>query len=388
MSWYRAGSVTVAAGSNVVTGVGTDFVSNVSIGEAFIGPDGRSYEIGQIVSATELRLTTVYGSGQGYAIQPTESFVRDLVLQAASLLNTFGAVRDGVGQGNFGSGSVATPGIRFTVDQDTGIARTGDNEMSLIAGGVVRAKVTPNGLAVPRFSGQIVSLVDDITLGGLYRDIDVSAVGAAGVYFGIGARIGATVTDAAQIYAQLDSASAGQMGVRVRRGSDLVEVYRFETGGAFRPASDNAQSAGTAAYRFSVVYAGTGSINTSDRRAKQQIGDVPDEWLDAWADVEWVRYKFDEAVATKGADARWHIGLIAQQVRDAFATHGLDAMALGLLCHDQWEAAPASPDELPQEAGERWGLRYDECQAIEAAYQRRRIAQLEAKVAALSAQHG
>ncbi|MFV3561726.1 hypothetical protein ACNJFJ_21495, partial [Mycobacterium tuberculosis] len=39
-------------------------------------------------------------------------------------------------------------------------------------------------------------------------------------------------------------------------------------------------------------------------------------------------------------------------------------------------------------AGDRWGLRYDECQAIEAAYQRRRIAQLEAAVAALSAEHG
>lgn len=150
MSWYRAGTVTVAAGSNVVTGVGTDFVSNVSIGEAFIGPDGRSYEISQIVSATELRLTTVYGSGQGYAIQPTESFVRDLVLSAGNLLNTFAAVRDGVGQGMFGDGSAATPAVRFAADQDTGLRRLDANRMSLVAGGVDTLIIGIEGVQAPR----------------------------------------------------------------------------------------------------------------------------------------------------------------------------------------------------------------------------------------------
>ena len=149
MSWYRAGSVTVTNGSNIVTGAGTDFVSNASVGEAFIGPDGRSYEIGQIVSATDLRLTTTYqaatGGGQAYAIQPTQSFARDLALAAAALLNTFAAVRDGVGQGLFPAGTVAAPGIRGVLDQDTGLRWLGDNAVAVGCGGVDKLTVQASG---------------------------------------------------------------------------------------------------------------------------------------------------------------------------------------------------------------------------------------------------
>ncbi|WP_455156027.1 hypothetical protein [Sphingomonas zeae] len=109
------------------------------MGDAFVGQDGRSYEVGQIVSATDLRLTTPYqgagGGGQAYAIQPTQSFAHDLALAAAALLNTFSAVRDGVGQGLFGDGTAAAPGFRFTADQDTGIRRVASNVIALVTGG-------------------------------------------------------------------------------------------------------------------------------------------------------------------------------------------------------------------------------------------------------------
>lgn len=140
--------------------------------------------------------------------------------------------------------------------------------------------------------------------------------------------------------------------------------------GRLRPGSDNAYALGFSAFRFSVVYAGTGSINTSDENDKTDIGAIPDEWLDAWADVEWSRFKFI-------GGTRWHTGLVAQQVHAAFAAHDIDAFEIGLCCFDQWEASGDAP------AGSRWGLRYDECQAMEAAYQRRRMDRLEAQVAAL-----
>jgi hypothetical protein len=147
--WYRQGTVTVTNGSNVVTGAGTDFVSNASVGEAFIGPDGRSYEIAQIVSATDLRLVSAYqaatGGGQTYAIQPTQSFARDLALAAAALLNTFAAVRDGAGQGLFGDGSAAAPGMRFSADQDTGVRRYAENAVALVGGGVDRVVMDGSG---------------------------------------------------------------------------------------------------------------------------------------------------------------------------------------------------------------------------------------------------
>lgn len=176
-----------------------------------------------------------------------------------------------------------------------------------------------------------------------------------------------------------------------------ASALRFATGGTDRllisggsilPGADNTQPLGGGSARWSVVYAGTGTINTSDRDAKTDIGDIPDAWLDAWADVEWCRFKFIDGT-------RWHVGLVAQQVHEAFAAHDLDAFDIGLCCFDEWEASEAVPailadngsvliSERPAvEAGSRWGLRYDECEAMEAAYQRRRIAQLEAQVAAL-----
>jgi hypothetical protein len=189
--------------------------------------------------------------------------------------------------------------------------------------------------------------------------------------------------------------------------------FKLDSGGAY-PTGDNTTPAGKASNRYSVVYAGTGTINTSDERTKRDIGAIPDAWLDAWADAAWRRYKFNEAVQIKGDAARWHIGLTAQSVRDTFTAHDLDALTIGLLCYDEWEdetepvfesieipavidadgneTEPARTDQidtgetrLTLAAGDRWGLRYDECQAMEAAYQRRRMDRIEARIAALEA---
>lgn len=152
MAWYRAGTVTVTNGSAAVTGANTDFVANTQQGEAFLGPDGRVYEVDQVVSATQIVLGMNYQGGsagaQGYALMPTSSFARDLALGAAQLLNTFAAVRDGVGAGMFPDGSAAAPGFRFAADQDTGLRRTGENSQAVTCGGVDRLIVDPSGARV------------------------------------------------------------------------------------------------------------------------------------------------------------------------------------------------------------------------------------------------
>lgn len=153
MAWYRTGTVTVTTGSATVVGAGTDFVSNVVMGDGFRGPDGRTSEIARVVSATELTLAEGYAGpsagGQPFAIQPTQSYLRDLAQSAATLLATFGAVRDGIGQGLIGDGSLAAPGIRFAADQDTGLRRYGENGVSMVTGGVDRMYATPAGIGVP-----------------------------------------------------------------------------------------------------------------------------------------------------------------------------------------------------------------------------------------------
>ncbi|TSH98337.1 tail fiber domain-containing protein [Verticiella sediminum] len=90
-------------------------------------------------------------------------------------------------------------------------------------------------------------------------------------------------------------------------------------------------------HRSKGVCAATGTISTSDAREKSTPAEISDEVLDAWQDVSLIAYQFLSALALKGASARIHIGLIAQQVRDAFTAQGLDATRYGLLCRDEWE---------------------------------------------------
>ncbi|RDE05439.1 hypothetical protein [Sphingomonas aracearum] len=165
MAWYRTGTVAVTNGSPVVTGTGTNFVSNTQAGEAFLGPDGLPYEIAQVVSATQLTLAQGYrggsAGGQGYAVLPTQSFVRDLALGAAELLGSFAEVRDGIGQGLIGDGTAATPGIRFGADQDTGIRRAGANALSLVAGGKDALVINSDGAQMSRL------VVDNLLLAGV-----------------------------------------------------------------------------------------------------------------------------------------------------------------------------------------------------------------------------
>lgn len=143
-----------------------------------------------------------------------------------------------------------------------------------------------------------------------------------------------------------------------------------------------------------------------------------------------------EAVKLKGKAARVHSGLIAQQIKEVFGARGIDAHQYGLLCYDEWDALPEKVEvtrasvapavyeqilvedavyeenqgvrELVKEAvykdsklitpevfeerrhvtaaanaGNRYGIRYEEALCLEAAYQRRRMVRIEARLNAL-----
>lgn len=203
--------------------------------------------------------------------------------------------------------------------------------------------------------------------------------------------------------------SGAQLGTSVYISRATGEI---SLGGSTKPTADNSSPLGSASNRWSVIYAGTGAINTSDLRMKREIRPLPDQLLDAWANVNWVSYRFEEAILAKGERARWHFGLIAQEVMaeiDKVLGAGA-AVQLGIVCHDEWPEAPeiSRPVVVEREtgeldssgapicefvetgeveiiqdyrpAGDRWGLRYDECFAIEAAYQRRQAKRLEEKI--------
>lgn len=149
-------------------------------------------------------------------------------------------------------------------------------------------------------------------------------------------------------------------------GSDIIMDTRNATGFyAFRinstnrffitpthvsPGSDNTQALGTVSARWSVVYAATGTINTSDARLKQDAEELDAaEKRVALALKALIRkFRYKDAVEAKGDEARVHVGVLAQEVEAAFAAEGLDARRYGLLCYDETED------------GGVYGIRYDE----------------------------
>ncbi|AVM24342.1 tail fiber domain-containing protein [Bacillus pumilus] len=163
-----------------------------------------------------------------------------------------------------------------------------------------------------------------------------------------------------------------------------------------RPDTDASQSLGAPSRRWANIYASNGTINTSDERYKQNITDIPDEWLDAWSEVDFCRFKFKDAVSEKGSSARWHIGVIAQRIDEVFKKHGLDATEIGLLCYDKWDSefvnkVDSKTGEFTGETievvkgGFMWGIRADECQFLEMALMRRETQKMQQEMRELKA---
>lgn len=132
----------------------------------------------------------------------------------------------------------------------------------------------------------------------------------------------------------------------------------------FAPRVDNTTTLGGGAFRWSVVYAATGTINTSDvkyklfRESNDEISAA--ERAAAFAIKSSINaYQFRDALEEKSGHARFHFGVGAQAVRDILADKGLSPDDYAFLTLEQW------PDQydgevLLKEAGSRWGIRYDE----------------------------
>jgi len=134
----------------------------------------------------------------------------------------------------------------------------------------------------------------------------------------------------------------------------------------FAPSTDNNKTLGLSNLRWSVVYAGTGTINTSDGRSKQQLRSLYDAEKAAALKVKGLlkAFKFTDAVESKGDKARIHFGVVAQELVAAFASEGLDARDYGLLCYDNWKAELDEDGNEITPAGDRYGVRYEELLAF------------------------
>jgi len=143
----------------------------------------------------------------------------------------------------------------------------------------------------------------------------------------------------------------------------------FASQQSFAPIIDNTHLLGHPSYRWNTIYCTNSVINTSDARQKQQIRSVNDSEKNVATKLKSAMkaFKFNEAVEKKGLDkARWHFGVIAQEVKEIFESEGLNAEEYGLFCYDEWDSKEEIKDEkgnvltFGRESGNAYGVRYEE----------------------------
>lgn len=164
--------------------------------------------------------------------------------------------------------------------------------------------------------------------------------------------------------------------VRIKNGGFIVGNSRYDTlngtiyinrnvGTGIEPGTDNTYTLGSASLRWSTVYAATGTINTSDANQKQDVSalDIAEKATAKAIKDLMKKFKFKSAVAKKGTSARYHFGVIAQEVQAAFAANGLDASQYGVFCSDTWYTLNGEVVEDNTKgavAVTQLGIRYDE----------------------------
>lgn len=170
-------------------------------------------------------------------------------------------------------------------------------------------------------------------------------------------------SSASNAYLGEDSAYAvvgGANGVVLASGASYPGTARYVGDTvSWRPFADATYSLGTGPQRWTAVYAVNGTIQTSDRTEKQQIAELDAAELAVARRIKGLirKFKFNDSVAKKGDGARIHVGVIAQDVHDAFVAEGLDPYKYGLFCSDTWNT-------LDGNSQTRLGVRYEELLAF------------------------
>lgn len=300
--------------------------------------------------------------------------------------------RDGAGRHEFGGvlsapgGSASAPAISFTGDLDTGLFRPGSNALGFAVGGSERVRIAPTGRVGIGRSDPTVPLS---VYGAASNPVLNAADGVVELKFDVTTALaigGGLGSMGYALWLQGKQDNSGYSGTAFPIALNPCGGNVL-TGGAFLPLNDNSVSVGSGAARFSTLYAGTGTINTSDARAKAWRGPATEAERRAAERIigELGFYQWHDAIAAKGADgARLHFGVRAQAVWTIMAEEALidpiDAEGVpgdtpyAFLCWDAWDA---ESDGGTGEGGDRFGIRPDQLALFLIAALAERMARLE-----------
>jgi hypothetical protein len=169
-------------------------------------------------------------------------------------------------------------------------------------------------------------------------------------------RLNRKTSDGSIIDFRKDGSTVGSIS---SRNGEAISIHSGSVGIEFNPSNqvnpsngsaplDNTLDLGASGTRWDDIYATNGTIQTSDRNEKQDIEVLSDaETRVAQACKGLLRkFRWQDAVAEKGDDARIHFGIIAQDLQDAFTAEGLDAGRYAMFISSTWwEATETYTDD-------------------------------------------
>jgi hypothetical protein len=278
-------------------------------------------------------------------------------------------------------GNAALPGIGFAGDADSGLFAPEANCIALATGGEERWRVAATGNFGIGTGGSAPDA--RLSVWGADPQLRIRQTNATATPYGLELVAGGLVDASFKSLlttgeVRITAGRSAGWGGHLTFFTDMAERLRITATGAVVPGSDNAQALGNGALRFATIYAGSGVINTSDARDKDWRGEMnAAERRAAQRIAETIGlFRWTDAIAAKGEDARMHVGVRAQAVWAIMADEGLvdpigddgvpGATPYGFLCWDKWDG------------GARFGVRSDQLALFIAAGQEARIAALEA----------
>ncbi|WP_206687189.1 tail fiber domain-containing protein [Acinetobacter lwoffii] len=190
---------------------------------------------------------------------------------------------------------------------------------------------------------------------------------------------------------ETDSFDIGTASRRIKRL--VTTALTINNTDGIIPNITQAFSLGKSDLNFKDCYLQNAPTVVSDANYKANVQVIDPSLLEAWVNVDFKMWQLKSAITEKGSEhARWHVGYVAQHIKDVLTNAGLNWTKYGLITYESWDAIEGqgavydSENNLiseavePREAGEIYMLRMEECLVVEAAYQRHIIKQQEARI--------
>ncbi|MDS0532499.1 tail fiber domain-containing protein [Klebsiella quasipneumoniae] len=170
-------------------------------------------------------------------------------------------------------------------------------------------------------------------------------------------------------------------------------IWEMNPSGNLLPRVDNSFSLGTSGYRVSVVYAGNGTINTSDARLKTDVRPFTDNETKAAQMLanEVGFWSWKAKAELEKDEVREHCGMTVQRAIEIMESCDLDPFHYGFICYDKWDEEIKineydendQPIETIVPAGDRYSFRIDQLNLFISHGQQAKMDSLEARLKAL-----